>query len=751
MSVGAVVLASSISGCRASPEVRAQQFLADGQRSLKKGDYQTAAIQIRSALQINARSSDAQYALAQTELALHEWPDAAHSLDRTLELDPGRLDARLSRAQLYLAAREFAKAADDASAVVEKDSQNGAAYRVLGAALAGDKQPEQAILAFTRAGVLSPKDPVPLIDLALVETSLHRFADAEAHLTHAIALDRHAVAPYLNLAAVFRLQGHVVQADAILQQGIGANPDAIDLYLKAADSLYAEHKPTEAEALLAKLRAQAPASADAAVAIGVFYAQHGQLSRAVAEYDRGLASSPADHALQKRLVDAYLLTGQTAQAAALDDHLMHELPHDTTVHVNHARILMAEGKVDDAVTLLQADATDAADSAQVHYYLAMAYWDRNDLTLARRELNTTLKLAPDLRIAQRSAVDLCLAQRDLASADRYGQQYVHQYPDDEAGHVALGVAYLREKFIGQAQSEFLTARRLAPTDPVPTLNLAQTYEAEHRWADAEGALDSALRTDPRSVTALGQLADYWVARKQPDQAVPRVRQYLASFPDTARAYLILGSLELDGAHYADAQTALERSLRLDPTLTTAYVRLGKLYQTQQRTPGAIAVYEKALALEPKQIWLCTLIGNLYLDEGNLEAAKAYYARALAITPDFGIAAGNIAWVDARLGGDLDTALTLAKKAKRLNPDSVPITDTLGWVMYQKGLTSDAVDQLRECTQKMPEVAQYHYHLGKALVASGDLTEAKTELQSALRLKLDAADAADAHKTLTAIG
>jgi tetratricopeptide (TPR) repeat protein len=752
MWVASVVVAiASGSGCRGNPQAKAQQFLAAGQQSLHKGDYQTAAIQIRSALQLDPKSTDAQYALAQTELALHEWPDAAHSLDRTLEIDPSRLDARLSRAQLYLAAREFAKAADDASTVVEKDSQSGAAYRVLGAALAGDKQLDQAVLAFTRATTLAPTDPVPLVDLALVEASLHRFGDAETHLNQAIALDRHAVSSYLDLASVLRLQTKVAQADAVLQQGIAANPNAIDLYVKAADFLYAQKKATEADALLSKLRSQAPASVDAAIALGAFYAQHGQLARAVAEYDRGLATAPTDHTLQKRLVDAYLQAGQTARAASLDGPLMHDLPHDTTVHVNHARILLAEGKVDEAVTQLQADATDAADSPQVHYYLALAYWRRNDLTLARRELNSALRLAPDMRMAQLSAVDLCLAQRDLTSADRYGQQYVRQYPDDEAGHIALGVAYFRENFIGQAQSEFLAARRLAPADPVPTLNLAQTYEAEHKWADAEGALDSALRTDPKSVTALGQLADYWVARKEPDRAVPRVRQYLVSHPDAATGYLILGSLELDGAHYADAQAALERSLQLDPTLTTAYVRLGRLYQAQQQTPVAIARYEKAFELQPKQVWLCTLIGNLYLDEGNLDAAKAYYARALAIKSDFGIAAGNLAWVDVRLGGDLDTALSLARKAKGLNPDSVPITDTLGWILYQKGLADDAVDQLRDCTQKMPEVAQYHYHLGKALVATGDLAQAKTELQAALRLKLAGTEAADARKTLTTIG
>jgi tetratricopeptide (TPR) repeat protein len=746
-----ILIVTAVTACSASPQEKGRRYLDGGKQYVQKGDYQNAVIQFRSALKLDPRSVDALYALAQAELSLHEWIQAVSALDQAIELDPERQDVRLTRGNLYLAARDFSKAAADGAAIVEKDPQNGAAYRLLGAALAGQQQNVQAVQAFTRAAALAAKDPVPAIDLALVEMGLHRFADAEAHLRQAIALDPGAISAYVNLATALRLEGKPAAAIDVLQQAVTSNPNAIDLYVTAADLLASQHKPNDAEALLARLRTRAPTSADAALAIGWFYARHGERSRAVAEYDRGLAIAPADQALKKRLVDAYLITGQTQQAAALDQELMKDAPHDTMVHVNHARVLTAQGRFDDAVTQLQRDSSDAADSPQVHYYLAMAYWGRGDLSLARRELETALQLAPDLRIARKTAIDLCLAQKDLPAADRYGLQYVRQYPDDESGHIAMGVTDLREGKTAPARREFLTARQLAPTDPVPALDLAQAAEAEHQWVDAEAQLEAALRIDARSVVALGQLADYWVGRKQPEKAVARVQQYLKAFPDTARAYLILGSLMLGTRHDAEAQVALERAMQLDPSLMTAYVRLGQLYQQERQTPVAIARYEKALQLQPNQVWLCTLIGNLYLDEGNVETAKTYYERALTIKPDFGIAAGNLAWLDVQQGSNLDVALGLAQKAKQLNPESVPIADTLGWIMYKKGLTPGAVRLLQECVQKMPDFAQYHYHLGKALMADGDLSQAKTELETALRLKLSDPDAADAKKTLATIG
>jgi uncharacterized protein HemY len=51
-------------------------------------------------------------------------------------------------------------------------------------------------------------------------------------------------------------------------------------------------------------------------------------------------------------------------------------------------------------------------------------------------------------------------------------------------------------------------------------------------------------------------------------------------------------------------------------------------------------------------------------------------------------------------------------------------------------------------KKVPDSAQFHYHLGMVLVADGQKTEGKKELQAALQMKLDSADAEQARKALS---
>jgi tetratricopeptide (TPR) repeat protein len=153
-------------------------------------------------------------------------------------------------------------------------------------------------------------------------------------------------------------------------------------------------------------------------------------------------------------------------------------------------------------------------------------------------------------------------------------------------------------------------------------------------------------------------------------------------------------------------------------------------------------------LQPNFAPLVTMVGNLYLDKGNLETARQYYERALQADANFAVANANMAWVDAQEGKDLDVALGMAQKAKSIMPEVPSISDTLAWVMYKKGNYSGAVPLLQDCVKKTPDSAEFHYHLGLVLLASGQKASGKAQLQAALQLnQLGAADKEQAKQAL----
>jgi tetratricopeptide (TPR) repeat protein len=446
--------------------------------------------------------------------------------------------------------------------------------------------------------------------------------------------------------------------------------------------------------------------------------------------------------------ELYLDSNQTEKAAEMDAQLTKQAPKDVFVRINHGRLLMAQNKAQDAVNDLQKTAKDAADSAQAHYYLGLAYWQNGSLAQANTELQEALHRSPGLPLALQSLAKLSLAQGDTSGAQTYAQELVQKFPSDVNDRLILGGVYMRETKYPLAEEQFLAAKRLAPNQAAVHVDIGQLYYVQKKWPEAEKEFETAAQLDPSNPAILGQYADFQVARLQSPKAIARVQQFVDANPNNAQGHLMMGALQFQAKNNSAAQAEFERANQINPKDPQPYLRLGQLYQVQKQTDAAIAQYLKALELQPRLPSLCAMIGNLYLEKDDLKTARQYYQKALDIDPNFTVANANMAWVDAQEGKNLDVALGMAQKAKSQAPELPSITDTLAWVMYKKGNYSGAIPLLQECVQKAPNSAEYHYHLGVVLVAAGQKDKGKSQLQAALQMKqLKDADAAQARQTL----
>jgi tetratricopeptide (TPR) repeat protein len=743
-----IVACLMLFSCSKNPQKAKAKYLGEGEKYMKKGQYGDAAIEFRNALRIDPKFADAYYQLAKAELALNNWIGGYGSLQKAIELDPTRLDARLDRGRLYLAVRQFSNAESDANYVLTQQPGNTEAYQLLGGALMGESEPDKALQTLAKVKELRPSDPSGYVNTALIETSLKRLADAEQDLKKAITVDPKFVQAYTVLADLYRLQNRIPDAEATLQEGVANIPDGTALYLEWASMSADQGKNDDAEAVLDKLRRQLPNSSVAAMAIGDFYSQHKQADRALAEYRRGLSAAPKNLDIKKRMQDLYLTTAQTALASDLDKELMKDAPKDILVRIDHGRLLMAQGKPQDAINYLPGVVADAADSVQAHYYLAMAFWQNGDWERAHGALLDALKISQSFRPALQALAQLSLQQGNSSDAQTYAEKIVQQAPSDSSARQLLAAALARQGKLQLAEEQLVTAKQLAPREPSIPIDLAQVDRAERKWPEAQKEYDLALKLDPHNTTALSQRADLQIVRNQSSQALSDVQQFVTANPDNANGHVILGTVNFQLKNYGASQAEFERAIQIDPNNSQAYLRLGKVFQVEGQTDLAIARYQKALDLQPQFPALATLIGNLYLNRQDLATARKYFAQALASDPNFAPAMANTAWVDAVEDKDLDVALGLAQKAKSLDPDLPSITDTLAWVMYKRGNYANAMPLLRECVQKSPNSAEYHYHLGMNLVASGQRAKGKEELEAALHLKPDSSSEQQVRQALT---
>jgi len=737
-----------LAGCSRDPEKAKNRYLESGKRYMQQNKYQEAAIQYRNALKIDPRFVEAYYQLAQVDQRMEQWNDAFGALQHAIELDPARLDARLSLGSLYLAAHNYKQAEEQASDAISRQPSNAAAYQLLGAVQMGQQHNDEAIKTFTKITELAPNDPSSYSNLGLVEFTTGHAAEAEQHFRKAIDVGPDYVAAYNNLANLYRFQRKPEEAGQVLQQGIAHKPDATTLYMTWMDVLQAGGKTADADRVAQQLRDAQKNSKEAAVAIGDFYFRHHDLTRALAEFSRGLSLDSNDLNIKNRVVDVYIESANVGAASALNNEVLKQQPKNVGAGINRGRILLAQGKVDDAITAMRSLVSDAPDSSEAKSMLGDAYLQKGEIEQGKAALQEALRLEPNSNQIRFRLAQVNLNQGNLDLARQYATANLQSNPALTPDHVLLGRIFMRQGDPRKARAEFSIGDRLQPNNTEIVLLLASTYAAEKNFAEAERQYQRAVQLSNQDPVVLGNYVDFLVKRGDSPKAVRLVEERLKVNPNDAKLHTMLGTLYLASKQYAPAITELQRSITLDPKFVNPYLQLGRAYQEQGQVDGAIQQFERAVAIQPKFPPLLTLLGNLYLEKKNYARARQYYEQALAVDPNFAIAAGNLAWLATQDGGNLDVALSLAQKARQLMPDLDSLADTLGWVQYKKGNYSNSIPLFEQCIQQSPDSAMYHFHLGMALVATGDSAKAKTQLSAALRLKLEGDDAEQARQTLS---
>ena len=86
-------------------------------------------------------------------------------------------------------------------------------------------------------------------------------------------------------------------------------------------------------------------------------------------------------------------------------------------------------------------------------------------------------------------------------------------------------------------------------------------------------------------------------------------------------------------------------------------------------------------------------------------------------------------------------------AKEVLPDSARISDTLGWILYKRGVYQRALSLLQESASKLPDSPEVQYHLGMTHFKLGNREAAKQALAKALKSNSQFPGVEEARRTL----
>jgi len=116
---------------------------------------------------------------------------------------------------------------------------------------------------------------------------------------------------------------------------------------------------------------------------------------------------------------------------------------------------------------------------------------------------------------------------------------------------------------------------------------------------------------------------------------------------------------------------------------------------------------------------------------KLDVLEADLRKAIELKPDYAHAYNALGYTWAERNIRLQEAAQLIEKAHQLDPNDAAILDSMGWVYYRLGNFDKGVSFLRQALAARPD-PEIAAHLAEILLAKGDLNEAKTVSEKALK-------------------
>jgi putative PEP-CTERM system TPR-repeat lipoprotein len=741
-----VVLALTVvaSACSKDPQVLKQQHFERGRQYIAEKKYNEAIIELRNAVQIDGRFGEARYQLAEVYAQLGDIENASREYVRAADLLPDA-SVQLKVGSLLLLGGHNEEAKARAERVLEQNPNSVDAHILLGNALAGMKDFDGAVEQMQQAIKNDPTPGLSYASLGNFELQRGNRPEADAAYAKAIDLDPSSAPARVALGNYRLATGDRAGAEQAFLKAVELDSRSI-VALKSLVALYLTSRQLgKAEPFLVTLTEESKDSTPSFVLADV-YATTGRTDLALARLQT-LQKNPADFVpATLRLAALRYAVGRTGEGHADVDEAIKAAPKLPQGYVMRARFLIAEQKLDEAVTELNTAIAAAPEYPLAYFWLGHTYLRQSKPAEARTAFTEAQKLAPAFVPAQIALSAANLQLRDTAGALTFATQAVKTAPGDVDARVALVRALIAQSNVTRAETELKPL--VDDHGDLAVVHVLQgaieTLRRDPR--SAERAFARALAIDPKSYDALSGLVSTQLATGNVEAAQARVGEAVAQAPRDATTLLIAARAHVAAHDYASAEGALRKAVEVDPQRIDAYTMLGRLYATQNRLGEALREFEEIAKRQPKSVSAHTAVATLQLALNRRAEAKARYQQVLEIDPNAAVAANNLAWMQAEDGDNLDEALQLAQTAVSRLPNSAEVVDTLGFVYHKKSLFPQAIAAFQRCIKLDARNPIYHYHLGLAYAESGDTTEAKRSLDSALTLSSSFPGADDARAT-----
>ncbi len=467
------------------------------------------------------------------------------------------------------------------------------------------------------------------------------------------------------------------------------------------------------------------------------YLNQKKTAEAVLALEKGLATDP-NH------VEALIFYGNINRSLKQDDKAKQayakaiEIAPDKEerVYLLLGSIQMEEGDLDSAFDTYQRLVNRFPASFAGHFFIGKIHAEKDRPDEAEVAFIKALELEPELEEGRFELLKIYKASGENAKARTLYLELLDKNPNNVRAAMELGLFYQKNGFAEEGGILLKELGKNTEQNQDIIRDIIRIYIDPKQYDDAVIVLESMLKGLPHSSdlqyltgvsfdgkgdggkamqhfkmvapdnrfyeNAVVQTAILYQEQQKITEAIDYIKKAIENIPNNPEFRLYLGSFYEEIEAYADAETALIKGLDIDPEHSRIQFRLGVVYDKWGKKSDSIASMQKVIALDPQNANALNYLGYTYAD----------------------------------MGENLDEAESLIREALKYKPDDGYITDSLGWVLYKKGLFQEALINLEKAVKLTSDDPVILEHLGDVYLKMNDKENALKYYKESLRKKTE---------------
>ncbi len=528
----------------------------------------------------------------------------------------------------------------------------------------------------------------------------------------------------------------------------------------------------------------------------------GRLLEAAEAYEQAARLDPDSATLQRHLASVWVRAGQPERAVRYGQRAFELDPEDGGLRANLASLYVDLRRYEDAVGLLEPRMADGSLESVGLFTLFDLYLRLGRVEAAMRVGEEMIAGNPgDLRGYLALGAALEQYQRPTEAEGVY-QRALEIDPRQAALYDAIART---RRASGDREGELSALRRrleLAPGDPAALTRLAQIQEEGGQHDLAIETLEELVGYHPNYLGAQFRLGFLYY---QSGRLVDAVRSFEVVSAKGGQGggerYVhevryFLGLIHHEAHDDGAALEVLELVPPGSERFTDARALMARIYEGLGETDAALAEIRRAIADSPDDtalsVYMAGILGRsgnyedsirtmkelidnrpddadlyydlgvIYSESGRDDRALELMNRVLELDGDHSSALNFVGYTWADQGERLDEAEQLIRRAIELRPDDGYITDSLGWVHYQRGLKllaagsadqarrsfAEAIEQLERALELLErDDPVITWHLGDAYRSVSRFDDAIAAYRRALDLGPQDSDALRIRRTI----